>query len=100
MLLKQQRILEERRRQQEQEARDKGEDPPKPKAEDPDAAEFTDSQGRRHKGILKIDATCADAEVRYPTDATLLETSCRKIDEYTSAVPTCCSSSRRLRRAV
>ncbi len=86
LLLKQQRILEERRRRQEQEARDKGEEPPKPKGEDPDAAEFTDSQGRRHKGILKIDATCADAEVRYPTDATLLETSCRKIDEYTSKV--------------
>ena len=86
LLLKQQRIQEERRRQEEQEARDKGEEPPKPKAEDPDAAEFTDSQGRRHKGILKIDATCADAEVRYPVDATLLETSCRKIDEYTSKV--------------
>ena len=29
-------------------------------------AEFTDSQGRLHKGVLKIDATCSDAEVRYP----------------------------------
>jgi hypothetical protein len=36
--------------------------------------------------VLKIDATCADAEVRYPVDATLLETACRKIDEYTSKV--------------
>ena len=86
LLLKQQRMQEERRRQKEQEARDKGEEPPTPKVEDPDAAEFTDSQGRKHKGILKIDATCADAEVRYPADASLLETSCRKIDEYTSRV--------------
>ena len=86
LLLKQQRIQEERRCQEEQEAKDKGEEPPKPKAEDPDAAEFTDTKGRKHKGILKIDATCADAGVRYPVDATLLETSCRKIDEYTSKV--------------
>jgi hypothetical protein len=86
MLLKQQRILEDRLRQKEQESRDKGEEPPKPKAGDPDAAEFTDTKGRKHKGVLKIDATCADAEVRYPVDATLLETACRKIDEYTSKV--------------
>lgn len=38
------------------------------------------------RGVLKIDATCADAEVRYPVDSTLLETACRKIDEYTSKV--------------
>ena len=86
MLLKQQRILEDCLRQKEQESRDKGEEPPKPKAGDPDAAEFTDTKGRKHKGVLKIDATCADAEVRYPVDATLLETACRKIDEYTSKV--------------
>ena len=59
MLLKQQRILEDRLRQKEQESRDKGEEPPKPKAGDPDAAEFTDTKGRKHKGVLKIDATCA-----------------------------------------
>ena len=86
MLLKQQRVLEERHRQKEQEAKDSGEEPPRQKAEDPDSAEFTDSRGRRHKGILKIDATCADAEVRYPVDATLLETACRKTDEYTSKI--------------
>ena len=77
-LPKQQRILEERRKQAEQDARDKGEEPPKPEAGDPNAAEFTDSQNRKHKGVLKIDATCADAEVRYPVDSTLLETACRK----------------------
>ena len=41
----------------EQEAKDKGEEPPKPKSEDPDAAEFTDSKGRKHKGILKTTST-------------------------------------------
>ena len=86
LLLKQQRILEERRKQAGQDARDKGEEPPKPEAGAPNAAEFTDSQNRKHKGVLKIDATCADAEVRYPVDSTLLETACRKIDEYTSKV--------------
>ena len=86
LLLKQQRILEQRRKQAEQDARDKGDEPPEPEAEDPNAAEFTDSQNRKHKGVLKIDATCADAEVRYPVDSTLLETACRKIDEYTSKV--------------
>ncbi len=86
LLLKQQRILEERRKQAGQDARDKGEEPPKPEAGAPNAAEFTDSQNRKHKGVLKIDATCADAEVRYPVDSTLLETACRKIDEYMSKV--------------
>ena len=86
MFHEQLRLQEERRRHSEQESKDKGEVPPKPNAEDPDAAEFTDSQGRKHKGILKVDATCADAEVRYPMDATLLETACRKISEYTLKV--------------
>ena len=86
MTTKQQRILEEHRKQAEQDTKDKGEEPPKPEAEDPNAAEFTNSQNRKHNGGLKIDATCADAEVRYPVDSTLLETACRKIDEYTSKV--------------
>jgi hypothetical protein len=47
-------------------------------------SEFTDTQDRKHKGILKIDSTCANAEVCYPVNATFLETFCRKIDEYTS----------------
>lgn len=29
---------------------------------------FTDTQGRHCEGALKIDATCADAEVCYPND--------------------------------
>jgi len=33
----------------------------KPKGED------TDEDGHEHGGTLKVDATCCDAEVRYPT---------------------------------
>ena len=79
-------LLEERRQREEQDAKDKGEEPPQPQTETPDVAEFTDSKGRKHKEVLKIDATCADAEVRHPVNATLLEMACRKIDEYTSKV--------------
>lgn len=43
---------------------------------------FTDSQGRLHQGSLKIDATCADAEVRYPTDIDLLHDGCKVINRY------------------
>ncbi|HCC52011.1 MAG TPA: DDE transposase, partial [Porphyromonadaceae bacterium] len=44
--------------------------------------EFTDTQGRLHKGSLKIDATCANAEVRYPTDIDLLHDGCKVINRY------------------
>lgn len=43
---------------------------------------FTDNQGRLHQGALKIDATCADAEVRYPTDIDLLHDGCKVINRY------------------
>ena len=46
----------------------------KPKAED------TDEKGHDHGGTLKVDATCCDAEVRYPTDTNLLEDGSRLID--------------------
>ena len=46
----------------------------KPKAED------TDEEGHEHGGTLKVDATCCDAEVRYPTDTNLLEDGSRLID--------------------
>ncbi len=45
-------------------------------------AGFTDSQGRLHRGSLKIDATCAYAEVRYPTDIDLLHDGCKVINRY------------------
>ena len=33
----------------------------------------TDEDGNDHGGTMKVDATCCDAEVRYPTDYNLLE---------------------------
>jgi len=42
--------------------------------------ETTDDDGNAHGGTLKIDATCCDAEVRYPTDCNLLEDGSRLID--------------------
>lgn len=45
-------------------------------------AEFTDEQGRLHKGVLKIDATCSDAEVRYPVDADIVHDGCKVINRY------------------
>lgn len=48
----------------------------------PEEDSFTDSQGRLHQGSLKIDATCADAEIRYPTDIDLLHDGCKVINRY------------------
>lgn len=42
--------------------------------------ENTDEDGNNHGGTMKIDATCCDAEVRYPTDCNLLEDGSRLID--------------------
>ena len=44
------------------------------------AAEEKDEDGHEHGGTLKVDATCCDAEVRYPTDTNLLEDGSRLID--------------------
>ena len=46
----------------------------KPKAEE------VDGDGNAHGGTMKVDATCCDAEVRYPTDTNLLEDGSRLID--------------------
>lgn len=43
---------------------------------------YTDSQGRLHKGSMKVDATCSDSEVRFPTDVDLLEDGSRVINRY------------------
>ena len=40
----------------------------------------TDEDGNDHGGTMKIDATCCDAEVRYPTDCNLLEDGSNLID--------------------
>lgn len=74
------RLKEEARKHEEEKSEDDGEVPPQSKPEDEDAAEFTDSQGRRHKGVLKIDATCADAEVRYPVDVDIIHDGCKSLD--------------------
>ena len=66
----------------EEEAKNRGDVPPARQPEDPDAKAFTDSKGRVHKGILKIDATCADAEVRYPVDVDIIEDGCRVTDRF------------------
>lgn len=47
-----------------------------------DSDTFIDSSGTLHKGSMKIDATCCDAEVRYPTDVDLLEDGSRVINRY------------------
>lgn len=64
----------------EQEMASKKEDEEEQKDQDDD--NFIDSQGRSHKGDLKLDATCGDAEVRYPTDIDLLMDGSRLIDQY------------------
>ena len=40
----------------------------------------TDADGNDHGGTMKVDATCCDAEVRYPTDCNLLEDGSKLID--------------------
>lgn len=42
--------------------------------------ESSDKDGNGHGGTLKVDATCCNAEVRYPTDSHLLEDGSRLID--------------------
>lgn len=53
---------------------------------DDNGAEYTDSQGRKHKGILKIDATCADAEVRFPVDVDIIHDGCKVVDRYLASL--------------
>jgi transposase, IS5 family len=55
-------------------------------ASDDNAAPFVDTQGREHKGVLKIDATCADAEMRYPVDVDIIHDGCRKVTDYIKKV--------------
>lgn len=53
---------------------------------DGNAAPFVDAQGREHEGVLKIDATCADAEMRYPVDVDIIHDGCRKVTDYIKKV--------------
>ena len=82
LLDKQKRLLVEKRKREEEEAKRNDEEPPTLEPEDPNAASFTDSKGREHKGVLKIDATCADAEMRYPVDVDIIHDGCRKVTDY------------------
>ncbi|MDU6554848.1 MAG: hypothetical protein E6507_08285 [Prevotella bivia] len=82
LLDKQRRLLVEKRKREEEEAKRNDEEPPTLEPEDPNAASFTDSKGREHKGVLKIDATCADAEMRYPVDVDIIHDGCRKVTDY------------------
>ena len=87
------RLLLERKRKQEEERGESGtndgnnsQEPPSSVVQDSDDAEYTDSNGELHKGVLKIDATCADAEVRYPVDVDLVHDGCKAIDGIISKV--------------
>lgn len=82
LLQKQKRLLEEKRKREEEAAKKNDEDPPAPESEDPNATAFTDTQGRKHEGVLKVDATCADAEMRYPVDVDIIHDGCRKMNDY------------------
>ncbi len=87
------RLLLEQRRKQEEKRRESGnDDDTKSQGASPtdsqgsDDAEYTDSKGQLHKGVLKIDATYADAEVRYPVDVDLVHDGCKAIDNIISKV--------------
>ena len=47
-----------------------------------DASDNNDNNDDTHNGDIKIDATCSDAEVRYPTDIDLLNDGSRVINRY------------------
>lgn len=87
------RLLLEQKRKQEEKCGETGnnegnnnQESPSSVVQDSDDVEYTDSKGQLHKGVLKIDATCADAEVRYPVDVDLVHDGCKAIDGIISKV--------------
>lgn len=50
------------------------------------AKEFKDTKDRLHKGVLKMDATCANAEVRYPVDVDIIHDGCKVVDRYIHSI--------------
>ena len=50
------------------------------KGDTKDDDSYIDEDGNLHKGITKNDATCSDAEMRYPTDVNLLEDGSRVLE--------------------
>ena len=117
LLKREQEMKEVALKSKEEETKGHGGEPPVAPAHDEDTAAYVDSQGREYHGELKIDATCEDAEVRYPVHINLIETGYRKLSEYLekvceglgitgpklhykdAAMPICCSLSRQRRRA-
>lgn len=55
-------------------------------SEGDEESEFVDSKGEMHKGVLKMDATCADAEVRYPVDVDIIHDGCKVVDRYVAHI--------------
>lgn len=65
---------------------DNGTPSSQPPSTDEEDSEFTDGNGEKHKGVLKIDATCADAEVRYPVDIDLIHDGCKAVNKYSARI--------------
>ena len=82
LLRREQKMKVAARKSKEEERKGHDEEPPATTAQDEDAASFVDSEGREHKGELKIDATCADAEIRYAVDVDIIDNGCRVIDRF------------------
>jgi len=55
-----------------------------------DGKEAVDAVNTTHGGKIKIDATCCDAEVAYPTDSNLLEQGSREIDRLLDKICSKC----------
>lgn len=55
-------------------------------SEGDEESEFVDSKGEMHKGVLKMDATYADAEVRYPVDVDIIHDGCKVVDRYVAHI--------------
>ena len=89
LLLEQKRRQEEKRRESGNRDENNSQGSCSAVAQDSDDAEYTDSKGQLHKGVLKVDATCADAEVRYPVDVDLIHDGCKAIDGLISKVCAC-----------
>lgn len=47
---------------------------------------YTDEDGERHEGVMKVDATCTEAEMKFPTDIGLLEDGSREVDRLTKKI--------------
>ena len=86
LLLEQKRKQEEKRGESGTNDGNNSQESPSSVVQDSDDVEYTDSKGQLHKGVLKIDATCADAEVRYPVDVDLVHDGCKAIDGIISKV--------------